>query len=294
MARLFGKSSLRRTLRRPGRLVMSFAERFNSRLYLSLIYYRIRGRWPNFCKPSDISEIILSQILTGEINRFSQYADKLEVRKHLQAWGYDKYLPKLFGVWTSADDIELDSLPERFVLKTNHGCGVSLICVDKSKFDFDAAKHRLNQSIETEYDTYETQYHGIAPFVFAEEFVDEGTGLRPMDYKFMCCDGDVRCILLVAERFDSSYKLVTYDRAWQKLDYVVGSYLSSKIVEKPDNLEEMLKIASDIASKFKQVRVDLYNVAGRIFIGELTFTPQGGQLTYFTDEAIRRLGSGND
>ena len=71
----------------------------------------------------DLSEIILSEILSGEICKYAPFVDKLTVRKHITAWGLGKYLPKLYGTWNSAEEINFDILPEAFALKTNHGCG---------------------------------------------------------------------------------------------------------------------------------------------------------------------------
>jgi hypothetical protein len=126
--------------------------------------------------------------------------------------------------------------------------------------------------------------------VFCEEYIDDGTGDLPSDYKFLCLDGKIKCILVVTEREKSGYKLLTYNTKWESLDYVKSEYLSNKAFKKPENLELMNKIAADIGKKFEFVRVDLYDTGKKVIMGELTFTPQGGIMSYFTDSAIKKMG----
>ena len=134
----------------------------------------------------------------------------------------------------------------------------------------------------------EPQYNSIVPLVYAEEYIDDGN-VFPTDYKFMCLDGEIKAILLCFDREDSVHKLV-YDVNWQKLPYIAGVSYVDRDYPKPENFEKMKEIVSEIASRFTQVRVDLYNAYGRIIIGELTFTADGGVLRNFTTQAIKEMG----
>lgn len=259
-------------------------------LYIHLSYLHNRGTLPNLKKPKDISEIILSTIKSGKINEYSVFVDKIKVRDYYKEWGFEEYLPAVYGIWENPDEIDFQKLPEAFALKTNHGCGDHYICRSKKELDIEKAKNTINKSLKKKYGNTETQYHLIKPLVFCEEYIDDGTGALPSDYKFLCLDGEIKCILVVTERSGNSYKLLTYDENWRKLDYLNSHYAHDKDFEKPRNLQTMIRIAMEIAKIYEFVRVDFYDTGERVLLGELTFTPQGGIMSYFTNSAIKIMG----
>lgn len=260
------------------------------KLYIRLSYFHSRHRWPNLKEPKDVSEIILSTMYSGKVNEYSDYVDKLKVREIYKDWGYEEYLPKIYGVWDTPEEIEFEKLPNSFALKTNHGCGHHYICRDKRDLNIELAKKTINSALNMKFGLAETQYHSIEPKVYCEEFIDDGTGELPSDYKFLCVDGEIKSILVVTERKGTSYKLLTYDTNWNKLNYVTSHYQTDYEFARPNNLDLMIKIAKEIANNFEFVRVDFYDLGDRILLGELTFTPQGGIMSYFTDEAIKKMG----
>lgn len=263
------------------------------KLSLGLQYWRKRGHWPNFETPKDICEIMISKMASGEICKIAPYVDKLEVRKFIENWGLGKYLPKLYGVWDKAEDIDFDSLPNAFALKTNHGVGGHYICHDKSKLNKEIARERINKSLKTNFGVgAEKQYGLIRPKCFAEEYIigAASNDYLPFDYKFFCCDGTIRGIMFCSER-STGAKLVMYDTNWNRLDFIEDYHTTDKEYSSPQGLEEMCKVATEIAQKFEYVRVDLYAVPnGKIYIGELTFTSEGGHSPYLTNEAIKAFG----
>lgn len=254
-------------------------------------FFKNRGYFPDFKHPQDISEIVLSEIITGKVREYAPFVDKIEVRKYIDEWGLGQYLPKLYGIWNSVEEVDFDSLPDSFALKTNHGCGSHYLCPNKKDLDIVEAKRRISAALNTRYGLIEQQYDCIPPKCFAEEYIaDIRGGGQPLDYKFMCCDGEVRCVLICSER-DTGTRLATYSLAWEKLDYIRDFEKSTKDFEKPKNFDEMCRIAKLIAKKFLYVRVDLYSLpSGKIYIGELTFTPEGGIMLYFKNSAVKALG----
>lgn len=260
-------------------------------LYFKLMYFRYRRRFPNFKDPQDISEIVLSQMLSGEICRYTEFSDKLKVRKHFEEWGFGEYLPKLHGVWKSADDIDFDALPEAFALKTNHGWGCHYLCPDKSMLNAEEARERIRKAMRTQFGEVEKQYRDIEPLCYAEEHIpDLRGGGQPLDYKFMCCDGEIRCVLVCSER-DAGTRLAAYDLEWNRLDWIWEHKRSTHEFERPKTFDRMKEIAGSIAKKFLQVRVDMYCLPdGKIYLGELTFSPCAGTVSSFTNEAIRLMG----
>ena len=268
--------------------------KISKRLYINLSYLHNRGKLPNIKHPTDLSEIIYNEILSGEINKYTPYVDKLKVREFIEEWGYSDILPKVYGIYNKFEDIDFSILPEKFAIKTNHGCGGHCFCIDKSTFDIETARTTIEKTMNTVFGTTETQYHTIKPKIYCEEFIEDKIGQLPTDYKFMCCDGIVKCILIVSERNNDDYKLYAYSVDWEPLDYIRGKHIGTDGVEKPVNFDRMLEISKDIAKKFPHVRVDLYDSGDRIYFGELTFTPQGGIMSYFTNEALVKLGHFNN
>lgn len=264
--------------------------KISKRLYINLSYLHNRGKFPNIKDPKDLSEIIYNEMLSGEINKYTPFVDKLKVREYIEEWGYSEILPKVYGTYDKFEDIDFSVLPNKFAIKTNHGCGGHVFCIDKSTFDIESARHTIEKTMNTVFGTTETQYHSIKPKIYCEEYIEDKTGQLPTDYKFMCCDGVVKCVLIVSDRNNDDYKLHTYSVDWEPLDYIRGKHKGIDRIEKPTNFDRMLEISKAIAEKFPHVRVDLYDSGDRIYFGELTFTPQGGIMSYFTNEALAILG----
>ena len=260
------------------------------KLYIYLSYLHNRGKLPNLKNPTNVSEIILSTMHSGKVNEYSKYVDKLKVRQFYIELGYEQYLPKLYGVWNNPLEIDFDKLPNAFVLKTNHGCGQHYICRNKKELNIEVAKKTLNAALHTKFGLAETQYHSIKPLIFCEEYINDGTGALPSDYKLLCTDGEIKCILIVTERKGNSYKLLTYNTNWERLYYVTPHYITKNDIEKPRHFSQMLEISKEISKRFDFVRVDFYDTGEKLFLGELTFTPHGGIMSYFTNEAIKELG----
>ena len=269
---------------------------FSPKTYAYISYFHNRGRFPNLKNPQTLPEIIHSQIISGEVNKYYEYADKIKVREYIKKLGYERYLTKLYGIWDSVDEIDFDSLPSRFALKTNHGAGNHYICSDKRQLDIALAKKTINSALNEDYSKiHETQYNLIKPRIYCEEYIDDGVtnAIRPIDYKFHFIDGELKGILVVSDRNEKnaiSYRLSTYDKEWNRLDFIKGPYKGDKPIECPANFQEMKDFASDAAKIFPQVRVDIYSDGHRIIFGELTFTAQGGTLSYYNNKAIIALG----
>lgn len=271
-------------------LVAKIVNAVSYRLYIKLSYLHNRGRFPDLKNPKDISEIILSTMYCGKVLEYSRYVDKIRVRDFYGKMGYNQYLPKIYGSWMRPEEIDFNELPDAFALKTNHGCGNHYICKNRCELNIEKAIITINRALKTKYGLAEMQYKSIDPIVYCEEYIDDGSEDLPNDYKFMSVDGEVKCILVVTERRDGAYKLMTYSKGWEELDYVKPYYISRKKIEKPKNLTLMINIAEHISEMFEFVRVDFYDLGNKIYLGELTFTPQGGIMSYFTNQAIREMG----
>ena len=271
-------------------ITAKWLNKISPKLYIGLYYIYNRKKLPNLKKPQNISEIILSNIFSGKINNYADYVDKIKVRDFYKKMGYEKYLPKIYGVWEKVENINFDQLPNSFVLKTNNGCGGHYFCRNKKLLNKIEAEKTIRNALRKNetYSKLETQYNKIKPLIYAEEFIQDGILPLPIDYKFLCLDGKILLILTV-ERNKNNMKLATYDTSWNKLNYVTPKYSSNMIHKKPNNLPEMIEIAENISKHFDFVRVDFFDTGGKLFLGELTFTPAAGIMSYFTTEAINKM-----
>ncbi len=263
---------------------------FGSKFSYKVRYYHQRGHWPNLRAPKDLSEHIISEMFSPGFEKYSRYADKYLVREYIKEKGLDKILLEHYGVWDKPEEIDFSSLPEKFILKANNGSGPHFICKNKETVNKSEAIETLNEALELGKKMIEPHYRAIVPKVFCEELIDTGTDEWPTDYKFTCIEGEIYDVFVATERRTST-RYCTMDLDWNILPYTRKEYMPDVIPEKPNHLKEMAEIARFLAKDFKFVRVDLYEYKDKIFFSELTFTPWGGLMYSYTNEALELLGS---
>lgn len=259
----------------------------NKRAYYQLRYWLARKRFANLKRPSNLSEFLLSEMLKPEFKNFAPLADKIAVRDYIASKGLSHLLPAMYGEWDDANAVNFEALPEKFAMKTNHGCGNHIICHNKQTLDINKAKSELNKTLKQTYNIMEPHYQYIKPRIFAEELINDGKGELPIDYKFMCVNGQPMCILACSDRGenDKPFK-TTFSPEWNHLPWVTNVGNESN-VSRPKHLEEMVEIAKTLSADFKFVRVDLYDCPDKVVFGELTFSPAEGILSTFTLEALQ-------
>lgn len=208
----------------------------------------------------------------------TQLSDKYLVRDWVREKIGDKYLTELLGVWDNFDDIDFSLLPERFVLKGNHGCAFNYIVPDKSKLNISDARYKFTSwmKINYAYRGFEPQYLNIKPVIIAEEYL-ENDGDDLYDYKIWCFGGEPKFIQFIRERNKGGTKMAYFDTDWNKQPFVSNNIRIEDEIEKPKNLDEMLEIARILSKDFCYVCVDLYHLNdGTIKFGEMTFTRANG------------------
>lgn len=208
----------------------------------------------------------------------STLADKYLVRNWVEEKIGKEYLIPLLGVWDTFDEIDFEKLPDRFVLKTNHGSGTNIIVKDKNCFDKIEAKNRFDMWIKTNFafkNGFQMQYNDIKPKVIAEKFIECVDG-DLKDYKFLCFDGKVYYCWVDSERY-SDHRRNIYNLNWELQEWQQHYYKNTDIpIPKPTNFEKMIELAKELCQGYSHVRVDLYNANGRIYFGEMTFTNGSG------------------
>ena len=225
--------------------------------------------------------------------------DKYAVRQYIADKGLsDILIPIYGGAYTDFDEIDFDSLPDSFVIKATHGCKMNYLVPDKSRFDREDCRREVRRWLNTTYGTYsmEPHYYTIAHRVYIEKYLSRAEEL--VDYKFHCLNGEPRFVLVCSDRKSDGGKAMQvtrdlYDTHWQLIDEIVtmgDEKRGSGAMKKPERFEEMVSIARTLSADFKFVRVDLYELDGQIYFGELTFTPAHCVFPHFSDRFNREMG----
>ena len=241
-------------------------------------YKKKTGKTLDIDNPKTYNEKIQWLKLYDSTTLKSELADKYKVREWVKEKIGEEYLIPLLGVWDSFDDIDFDKLPNKFVLKCNHGCGFNLIVKDKSKLDIKKAKKKVNKWLSKDYGYKgcELHYLKIPKKIIAEEYIENTKG-DLFDYKIWYFNGKAHYIQFLSERNTKGLKMAFYDRDWQKQNFVYSHPLDKKNIEKPKNLDLLLSLAEKLAKGFNHVRVDFYITNdGKIYFGEMTFTSCSG------------------
>ncbi len=201
-----------------------------------------------------------------------------------------EYLIPLLGVWDTFDEIDFSALPDKFVMKPTHASGCNIIVHDKSKLDMKAMKAHFDFWMAYDYSrqALEKCYYGIPRKIIAEQFLDANGHDLP-DYKFFCIHGEPILCWVDLDRSTNHTRNV-YDTDWNLLPLTIKYPSSSKVVEKPAGFSRMLDLARKLSKPFPQVRVDFYNLNGKIFFGELTFVSGSGQEKFTPDSYNRKFG----
>lgn len=272
--------------------ISNYFYKISPKLKVKMDYRLATGKKLNLEEPRDFNEKLQWLNLYEENEKKIQCTDKYEVRNYLKEKGMEEYLPKLLGEYTDANAINFEELPNKFVLKCTHGCGFNIICQNKETLNREQVKQKLNKWMQTDFGKMagEVHYSKIKPRIICEEFIDALGEEVPIDYKVHCFNGVPKFIMACTERFER-LKFIFYDLNWKRLEYQSKDWYSDKKVERPKGLEKMIEIAKEISKDFKFVRVDFYDVNGKVMIGELTFTPNAGRIKYMSDEALLEIGN---
>ena len=273
-------------------------------LLVKLRYRAVFGKPLNLKNPQDLNEKILWAKLYSDTSKWVDLADKRKVRDYVEKIGLGDTLVKLYATWYKKEDVVFDSLPDTFIIKANNGDGKGTNKIIR--------KSGLTPEKKAEYINMigewlsrknigslcaEPHYKHMTPCVIAEEVLQLEPGTTSLtDYKMWCFNGKCYYTWVCNDRSagGNSAHVLTYDMDWNphpEFSVFNSDYLMGDVIPKPKNFERMVEIAEKLSKGFPEVRVDLYNINGRIYFGELTFTSQGGFMNFYTPEFNKALGS---
>lgn len=271
------------------------------RIAIRVQYKHIMGRNVNLRKPKDLNEKINYLKFHADLDEWARLADKYAVREYVIERGLGDILVPLYGKYDTPQELinDWNNLPIKFVLKSNHGCGTVKIVRDKFEIDKKALKVELEQWLKTRFglETNEFHYMRIKPCLIVEALLEDPSvsdfSQSLVDYKMWCFDGKPYCTLVVADRdpITHNYLLDCYDANWNRIEGAMTAvHGQPPLVPKPKSYEQMLEYSHVLARGHKEVRVDLYNIDGKIFFGEMTMTSQGGYMNYFSEPFLLEMG----
>lgn len=286
-------TKFKRAIMHPGHLALFLlnktARLWPDELFLKLKFRLVMGQKLDLDNPKTFNEKLQWLKLYNRKPEYTTMVDKYAVKGYVaDIIGQEHIIPTL-GVWNSVDEIDWDVLPNQFVLKTTHGGGGGgvIICKDKATFDKDKAKQQLHNSLNS--DIYinfrEWPYKDVPRRIIAEKYMLDESGYELKDYKFFCFNGSVECFKVDFDRF-TSHKANYYDRNATLLPFweTVCPADHSKILDKPKLFNKMIEYAEILSKNIPFVRIDFYNINGKIYFGEITFFPAAGMGKFEPEE----------
>lgn len=289
--------SIKRYMKNPSALLLRFGNthRMSDERYLKLMFRDRMGYWFDLKNPKTFNEKLQWLKLYNRKPEYTAMVDKYEAKKYVAEKLGEEYIIPTLGVWDKFEDIDFDALPEQFVLKCTHDSGGLIICRDKSKLDKEKARERIEKSLSSNYFWHgrEWPYKNVKPRIIAEQYMVDESGYDLKDYKFFCFDGEVKLCMIERDRAKgrNGHAVDFFDRHFEHQNITVDGYPNaSQGYEKPSNYDELIGIAEKLAKNIPHIRVDLYNINGRCYFGELTFFQASGSIQFSPPEWDGVLG----
>lgn len=291
-------SLLKKIIPRDFRERVMFGLRFlPDEIYVKLFFFAVTGKRLNLKHPKTFEDKQQWLKLYDRHPEYRDLVDKLKVRDHITRELGEEYLFPLLGTWKRFEDIDFESLPNQFVLKCNHDSGSVKVIRDKKSLtaqEVEELHKHFTKHLKRDffYAGREYPYKNIEPCILAEKYMmDENQKLSSLnDYKFFCFHGVPKIVLVVTDRArDCRYDF--YDMDFNHLDIIYGKQRMDNVIQKPDFFDEMRSISTKLSKSIPFVRIDLYEVDGKVYFGEYTFYDGGGFQWYSPDKWEYRLGS---
>ena len=261
-------------------------------------------RFANLKNPQDLNEKILWMALNTDTTEWSRLTDKYEVRNYVRECGLEETLIPQYGPWNSMNEVDFDQLPNSFIFKPTHGSGDVVVVRDKKTADIEGIKNKIQKDLDTYLITSSAELHyaRIPHRVVAEELlkndpVSEKYSSTLIDYKIWVFNGKAHYVWVCMNRFvknKDGAEVMTYDRDWNvhpEYCRVTPDFSLADPMPKPAGYDHMLEVAEKLAKPFPVVRVDLYNLNGKIYFGEMTFTSYGAIMDFYSDLFLKKAGS---
>ena len=250
------------------------------------------GKKLNIEKPVTYNEKLQWLKLNDRNPEYISLVDKFEVRKYISKTIGEEYLIPILGIYDHFDEIDFDRLPNQFVLKCTHNSGGVIICKDKNNLNKKLVKESISGHLKQNYyySGREWPYKYVKPRIICEKLLNNLTEESLKDYKFFCFNGEPKSLMVVSDR-DKEIRYDYFDMDFKHQAYTQQDINSSKVIAKPENYDKMVALARRLSSNIPHVRVDFYELEGKIYFGEMTFFNESGFRHFEPDEYDGIYGS---
>lgn len=256
----------------------------SDKYYLSVLWKMVMGYKLDWKHPKTFNEKLQWLKLNDRNPLYTTLVDKYRVKQWVADRIGEQYVIPTLAVYNSVDEIDLDKLPNQFVLKCNHDSGSVVICRDKTSFDLGAAKRKLGEALKKNFfwEAREWPYKNVRRCVFAEEYMEEDGKYDIPDYKFFSFSGKVKAMFIATERAstESETKFDFFDRDYNHINITNGHPNAIVLPKKPVCFEEMIELSECLTKNIPQVRCDFFEINGKPYFGELTFFHWGGMVPF--------------
>lgn len=276
-------------------LVQQFAFLFSDKKYLDLIFRYRMGYKIDWDNPRTFNEKLNWLKIHDHNPLYTQLVDKESVKSYVSDIVGSEYVIPTIATWNKPEEIDFDNLPNQFVLKTTHGGGNDgvVICRDKHSFERQKAMQKLIKAMKQDLyrDSREWPYKNVEKRIICEPYIEDNKTGELRDYKFFCFDGEVKALFVATDRQKREEPYFNFfDADYNSLPIKQGHPVSPNLPDKPESFEEMKRIASRLSKGFPHVRVDLYEVNGKVLFGELTFYHFGAVVPFEPQEWDYKFG----
>ena len=298
--------------RRIGKWILSkqslarFISRHCLKWYLALYYENWLGKRMHFRNPRDLNQALIKLSWLNSRNPKMQQiipicVDKYAVREYIASKGYGDTLNELYGVYDKVEDIDFEALPIQFAMKMNNASGRNYICLDKTQCNWEEIKTKFSKWLQDRdfgWWTGEWQYANIKPQIVIEKYLKDLGDMSLIDYKAQVFHGKVVDFFVCYNRDNEVHEdgnsgsvcYDCYDTQWNRTEDITASWHPQRqMVPAPKQLKRMIQMAEDCCKVFPYCRFDVYEINGKIVFGEMTFTPHGNVMNYYTDEYLVRM-----
>lgn len=263
------------------------------KIYIRLYYFLQFKKKCDLNNPKTYNEKLNWLKLYDRNSKYTNIVDKYEVKKIVADIIGNQYIIPTLGVWNNFDEINFNELPNEFVLKCTHDSEGLAIVKNKNDANMKEIKEKLNKALK--YNFYyigrEWPYKNVKPRIIAEKYMEDHIFGELRDYKFFCFDGEPKVMFIATDRAKGKTKFDYFDLNFNHLNIIQHYPNSKEKIEKPKNFDEMIILARKLSKGIKHVRVDFYEVDGKIYFGEMTFYHFSGFQPFIPDKWDKIFGN---
>ena len=262
------------------------------KMYLKLRYFYNFHKKLDIKNPKTFNEKINWLKLYDRKEQYTKMVDKYEVKKYVSNIIGEEYVIPTLGIYDRFDDINFEKLPNQFVIKCTHDSGGLVICKDKNNFNKENARKKIEKSLKRNYYYHarEWPYKNVKPRIIVEKYMEDSKTEELRDYKFFCFNGVPKMMFIATDRGIHKTKFNFYDLDFNLLPFKQHYPNDIRKIDKPVNFEKMIELSKKLSVNIPLVRVDFYEVNGKIYFGELTFSHFSGMMPFEPEEWDEKLG----